>query len=137
MDYYISSQRSIFISKQAGIILKRRKLSSAIVSFSKHTHFYFSAQGIFTSYQQQFFRNVSSDKDQKNDNILHKKRSQAGRALTFKLGAQLKLEKSPFLPVKPAIEKLAIQSILKSNVIRHVLYNTGGARAPPVLAAPF
>ena len=38
-------------------------------------------------------QNVSSYKDQKNDNILHKKRSQAGRALTFKLGAQLKLEK--------------------------------------------
>ena len=66
-------------------------------------------------------QNVSSYKDQKNDNILEKKRSHAGSALTFKLVARWKLDKSPSLKVGPSIEKLSIQSILKSNVIRHVL----------------
>ena len=53
--------------------------------------------------------------------MLEKKRSQAGSTLTFKLGARWKLDKSPSLTVEPSIEKLSIQSILKSNVIRHVL----------------
>ena len=53
--------------------------------------------------------------------MLEKKRSQAGSALTFKLGARWKLNKSPSWKVEPSFEKLSIQNILKSNVIRHVL----------------
>ena len=86
-----------------------------------HMHFYFSTQGIVTSYQHQYLKMFRAIKIKRMIIYLRKKRSHAGSALTFKLVARWKLDKSPSLKVGPSIEKLSIQSILKSNVIRHVL----------------